>query len=76
MSALTVPTRYPPDITLEELDGEEIVVRIAATPERPADGAQLASEVLGAVRTARRRVEGNGGSGREETARSGVQDAT
>jgi small conductance mechanosensitive channel len=76
MSALTVPTRYPPDITLEELDGEEIVVRIAATPERPADGAQLASEVLGAVRTARRRVEGNGGSGREETARPGVQDAT
>jgi small-conductance mechanosensitive channel len=75
VSALTVPTRYPPDITLEELDGEEIVVRIAATPERPADGAQLASEVLGAVRTARRRAEANGGSGREETARSGVQGA-
>jgi small conductance mechanosensitive channel len=76
VSALTVPTRYPPDITLEELDGDEIVVRIAATPERPSDGAQLASEVLGAVRTARRHAEDNGGSGHAETAPSGVQDAT
>lgn len=53
MSALTVPTRYPPDITLEELDGDQIVVRISATPERPADGAKLASEVLAAIRDAR-----------------------
>lgn len=54
MSSLTVPTRYPPDITLEELDGDEIVVRISATPELPPDGAQLAGEVLGAIRQARR----------------------
>jgi small conductance mechanosensitive channel len=50
MDALTVPTRYPPDITLEELDRDEIVVRISATPERPSDGARLASEVLAAIR--------------------------
>src|ERR671911_309908 len=50
--ALTVPTRYPPDITLEELDGDQIVVRISATPERPADGSRLASEVLAAIRQA------------------------
>jgi small conductance mechanosensitive channel len=48
--AVTVPTRYPPDITLEELDRDEVVVRIEATPQSPADGAQLAAEVLAAVR--------------------------
>ena len=48
--SVTVPTRYPPDITLEEVDRDEVVVRIAATPLRPADGARLASEVLEAVR--------------------------
>ena len=47
---VTVPVRYRPDITLEELDRDEIVVRIAATPLNPADGAQLAAEVVEAVR--------------------------
>lgn len=49
--AVTVPTRRPPDITLEEIDRDEVVVRIEATPQSPADGAQLAGEVLAAVRT-------------------------
>ena len=40
-----------PQITLEELDGDEVVVRISATPERPSDGPRLASEVLEAVAT-------------------------
>lgn len=40
------PLRARPEITLEELDGDELVVRIAATPARPQDGAHLASEVL------------------------------
>jgi small conductance mechanosensitive channel len=48
--AVTVPTKYSPDITLEELDRDEVVVRIEATPQSPADGAQLAAEVLSAVR--------------------------
>ena len=30
--------RERPRITLEELDGDEVVVRISATPDRPADG--------------------------------------
>ena len=38
-----------PQIALEELDGDEVVVRISATPERPSDGPRLASEVLEAV---------------------------
>jgi small-conductance mechanosensitive channel len=48
--SITVPTRYSPHVELEELDRDELVVRIIVTPMRPADGAKLASEVLGAVR--------------------------
>jgi small conductance mechanosensitive channel len=51
------PIRGEPRVTLEELDGDEIVVRIAATPERAADGPRLASEVLTAVAPETRKVE-------------------
>ena len=50
-ASLETPVRSRPQITLEELDGDEVVVRIAATPERPSDGPRLASEVLEAVAT-------------------------
>jgi small conductance mechanosensitive channel len=46
---LQTPLRDPPRITLEELDGEEVVVRIAATPRVAAEGRQLASELLAIV---------------------------
>jgi small conductance mechanosensitive channel len=46
---LKTPLRDAPRITLEELDGEEVVVRISATPRLAADGRQLASELLGIV---------------------------
>ena len=46
---ISTPMRGPPRVTLEEVDGESLVVRIAATPERPADGPRLAAEVLGAI---------------------------
>ena len=46
---LDTPLRSEPRITLEEIDGEEVVVLIAATPEHATDGPQLASEVLAAV---------------------------
>ena len=49
--AIQTPVRGQPQITLEELDGDEVVVRISATPERPSDGPRLASEVLEAVAT-------------------------
>jgi small-conductance mechanosensitive channel len=50
-AALETPVRNRPQIVLEELDGDEVVVRISATPERPSDGPRLASEVLEAVST-------------------------
>jgi len=47
---ISVSTRYPPDISLEELDRDQVVIRIAATPTNPAQGAQLAGEILASVR--------------------------
>jgi len=43
------PLRSRPEISLEELDGDEVVLRIAATPSNPQDGSHLASEVLEVV---------------------------
>jgi small conductance mechanosensitive channel len=47
--SIETPMRNRPQIALEEIDGDEVVVRISATPERPSDGPRLASEVLEAV---------------------------
>ena len=47
--SLKTPLRDAPRITLEELDGEEVVVRIAARPRLAAEGRQLASELLSIV---------------------------
>jgi small-conductance mechanosensitive channel len=43
------PMRDAPSVTLEEIDGDEVVVRIAATPKYPSAGPKLASEVLEAI---------------------------
>jgi small conductance mechanosensitive channel len=51
------PMRDKPRVALEEIDGDEVVVRIAATPENPVDGAVLSSEVLRALANETRRAE-------------------
>ena len=43
------PTRRSATVLLEEVDGEDVVVRVQATPDRPGDGAQLADEVIDAL---------------------------
>jgi small conductance mechanosensitive channel len=50
LQAITVPTRYKPSVSVEELDADGVVFRVDATPLRPEDGSQLAEEVLGALR--------------------------
>jgi small-conductance mechanosensitive channel len=40
------PTRSKATVLLEEIDGEDLVVRVQATPERALDGAKLADEVI------------------------------
>jgi small-conductance mechanosensitive channel len=47
--SLETPLRDAPRITLEELDGDEVVVRIAATPRVASEGRHLASELLSVV---------------------------
>jgi small-conductance mechanosensitive channel len=44
-----IPTRDDPDISLEEVYADGVVVRIRATPVNDADGARLADEVLAVV---------------------------
>jgi hypothetical protein len=46
---ITTRLRGRPRVTLEELNSDEVVVRIAAVPEDPVDGPRLAGEVLAAV---------------------------
>jgi small conductance mechanosensitive channel len=50
LRTITVPTRYRPEVRLEEVDHDSVVLRIEATPLRTEDGAQLADEVLEALR--------------------------
>lgn len=50
---ITVPVVDSPHIELEEIDGDEVLVRIEATPRTGTDGAKLADEVLSAVASSR-----------------------
>jgi small conductance mechanosensitive channel len=62
---IDVPLRYLPHIAVEELDREDVVVRIVATPMNPRDGGKLAEEVLtGVRRTEGAHTESNGSSNR------------
>ena len=45
------PTRRKAAVLLEELDGDDLVVRVQATPDRPDDGARLADEIIDALAT-------------------------
>jgi small-conductance mechanosensitive channel len=62
LRAITVPTRYRPSVSLEELDRDGVVLRVNATPLRPEDGSQLAEEVLAALREGRPADGENGNS--------------
>jgi small conductance mechanosensitive channel len=49
--SVRTPTRSEPSVLLEEIDGEDVVVRVQATPERADDGARLADEIIAALAT-------------------------
>lgn len=51
--------RSEPHIVLEEVDGDELVVRIAATPQRTTEGPELAAEILAAVSEVTREEPGS-----------------
>jgi small conductance mechanosensitive channel len=48
---ISVPTRKAPSVLLEEINGKSVVVRVQATPERNADGARLADEIIASLAT-------------------------
>lgn len=47
--AIKTTTRTAARVLLEEIDGEDVVVRVQATPERADDGARLADEIIAAL---------------------------
>jgi small-conductance mechanosensitive channel len=46
---ITTPTRSPATVLLEEVDGDDVVVKVQAIPERADDGAKLADEIVSAL---------------------------
>ena len=48
---ITVPTRRSATVILAEIDGDDVLVRVQATPDRADDGARLADEVIDALAT-------------------------
>jgi hypothetical protein len=74
---ISTPTRRAATVLLEEVDGDDVVVRIQATPDRAADGARLADEVIDALSSVTGEhpiVEDDGGNGRAD-AGNGHADA-
>jgi small-conductance mechanosensitive channel len=59
---VTIPTRDHPHIELEEVDDEEVIMRITAVPVEDADGPRLADEVLAAVNAVTKPEENGSGS--------------
>src|SRR5215203_5119819 len=51
------PVRSEPHIGLEEVDADEVVMRIAATPASESDGPRLADEILTAIAPVTRDIE-------------------
>jgi len=46
---ITTATRSAATVLLQEIDGEDVVVRVQATPEHADDGAKLADEIIEAL---------------------------
>jgi small conductance mechanosensitive channel len=62
------PTRSHPHISVEEVDDEEVIMRVNAVPEIDREGPKLADEILAAISQVTGRSNGgqNGGSADEE----------
>jgi small-conductance mechanosensitive channel len=58
--AIDTPVRSAPQIHLEEVEADEVVLRVTATPTLEADGPKLADEVLTALRGATNDAPGRG----------------
>ena len=68
LRSITVPTRYRPSVSLEEIDPDGVTLRVQATPLRPEHGSQLAEEVLDALRQETGVLGARDGQGRDSRA--------
>jgi small conductance mechanosensitive channel len=57
------PTRARPHISVEEVDDEEVIMRVFAVPELDRDGPRLADEILAAIGRVTGRDTSNGKNG-------------
>jgi hypothetical protein len=58
------PTRSHPHISVEEVDDEEVIMRVRAVPELDRDGPKLADEIIAAIGQVTGRVDSDSnGSG-------------
>jgi hypothetical protein len=48
-SQISTSIRAPADVVLEEIDGDDVIVRVRAVPERTEDSAVLADEIIAAL---------------------------
>jgi small conductance mechanosensitive channel len=80
---ITAPTRRAPVVLLEEIDGDDVVVRVQATPEHAHEGAKLADEIIAtlssltgehAADAANSRTSGEHGAPPSDLAPSGKHD--
>jgi small-conductance mechanosensitive channel len=46
---ISIQTRAPVDVMLEEIHGDELTIRVTAAPEHPTDGAALQDEIIAAL---------------------------
>jgi small-conductance mechanosensitive channel len=67
-SEIGTATRTPPSVLLEEIDGDEVVVRVQATPDRREEGAKLADEIIAALAsvTSEHEIQSDGQPGGDE----------
>ena len=72
-AAITTPTRAPVDVVVEELAGEDLVVRVRATPEGTDDGARLADEIIAALATLTGREDAPGDAVDSPSSAEGAQ---
>jgi small conductance mechanosensitive channel len=61
------PTRDQPHISLEEVDGDEVIVRVTAAPIADVDGGRLADEVLAVISEATSDAVAESGASRPGT---------
>ena len=73
--SVRTPVRAEPHISLEEVDRDEVIVRIAATPVSESDGPKLADEVLAAIGAVTREATRTRPSRRRRRGRSSTATA-